>query len=146
MINPHILLGVDEDADDDVVRKRYKTVSKMFHPDKHQNDKSAVAIFQLLREAYDKIKESRKKIVIPKIPKVEKLSAKKDTPSTPAPTPIANPVVPGTNITENDIRILGEQIKDPWFHQDFSLTDFFGDVAIPEDKKSGNMRPSSSRR
>ena len=137
-MNPHNLLGVHETIEHEHLRKRYKEVCKMFHPDKHNQDKSAVFVFQLVKDAYEKIKESRKKINIPKIPKLTETPIKQ-TPTEQRPAPI----VPGTNITENDIRILGEQLKDPWFHPDFSLTDFFIDVSVPDKKDA--MRPVSSR-
>ena len=137
-MNPHHLLGVDENTDSEELHKRYKKVCKIFHPDKHNQDKSAVFVFQLVKDAYDKIKSSRKKIHIPKIPKI---SDSKEQAAQPAQMPS---IVPGTNITENDIRILGEQLKDPWFHPAFNLTDFFGDVSVPEKSKK-DMRPQSSR-
>jgi DnaJ-class molecular chaperone len=137
-MNPHHLLGVDENIDHDELKKRYKTVCKMFHPDKHNQDKSAVFVFQLVKDAYDKIKSSRKKINIPKIPTIT------DTKEKPVQQTQMPSIVPGTNISENDIRILGEQLKDPWFHPSFNLTDFFGDVSVPEKNKK-DMRPQSSR-
>lgn len=151
--NPHEVLGVEEDASEDSVKKRYKRVSKMFHPDKHDQDPSSKFFFQMIVDAYTKIKRSREKIELPRIEdkrkkekKEKDLELERDKRSQEktklrAETPV---IVPGTNITENDIRILGEQIKDPWFQQPFELTDFFGDVAIPENKKK-DMRPKSSR-
>tara|TARA_B100001741_G_scaffold313747_2_gene321671 strand:- start:3309 stop:3749 length:441 start_codon:yes stop_codon:yes gene_type:complete len=145
-MNPHHLLGVDENVDSDDLKKRYKTVCKMFHPDKHNQDKSSVFVFQLVKEAYENIKTSRKKIHIPKIPKIVDGEVKSETakPEKPEEKKDAS-IVPGTNITENDIRILGEQLKDPWFHPSFSLTDFFGDVSVPEKNTKKDMRPQSSR-
>lgn len=141
MLNPYTVLGVEEDVNESDLKKRYKFVSKMIHPDKHAQDKSAVALFQIVKNAYENIKASKKKIELPVLdPQLEHTEK-----SNSQPLPKEPVIVPGTNITENDIRILGEQIKDPWFHQDFALTDFFGDVTVP-DKKNDSMRPTSTRR
>ena len=129
MFNPHEILGVQEGDDLSVIKQRFKTVSKMFHPDKHQNDKTAIALYQIIRSSYDSLKESKKKLVLPMIDPQLDIKKKDD-----AAIVQEKSVVPGTNITENDIRILGEQIKDPWFHPTFELTDFFGDITIPDKK------------
>ena len=60
MFNPHDILGVDEDVDDSELKKRYKFVSKMVHPDKHNNDKSAQALFQMVKNSYESIKKNKK--------------------------------------------------------------------------------------
>tara|TARA_B100000482_G_C12600801_1_gene295119 strand:+ start:33 stop:476 length:444 start_codon:yes stop_codon:yes gene_type:complete len=146
MFNPHDILGVDEDVDDSELKKRYKFVSKMVHPDKHNNDKSAQALFQMVKNSYESIKKIRSKLYLPKVPekdtKVQQKSLdikveSKEEKNTEA----------AQNITQEDlntIRILGQQLKDPWFNPNFNLAEFFGDVAIPEKKKT-DMRPTSSR-
>lgn len=135
MYNPHEILGVEEGDNMSTIKQRFKTVSKIYHPDKHMNDKTAIIIYQIIRNAYDSLKESKKKIVLPVmdpqiVEKKESLS-KDDTKAVIK----QDSIVPGTNITENDIRILGERLNDPWFHPEFELTDFFGDVTIPEKNK-----------
>ena len=161
MHNPHTILGIEEGDSDEIVKRRYRKVSRMIHPDKHADDPSAVALFQIVKNAYESIKKAKTRMELPvsnesnvRIPKVTQLQqnngetvnkTKKthksykdtDTLST------KESLVPGTNISENDMRTLAEQIKDPWFHQSFSLTDFFGDVPVPEKK---DIRPTSSRR
>lgn len=128
MYNPHEILGVEESDDLDTIKQRFKKVSKMFHPDKHQQDASAVALYQIIRSSYDSLKESKKKISLPVMePTIKQSSSTQKTKQ--------EVVVEGTNITENDIRILGERLKDPWFHPEFQLTEFFSDVMIPEKKK-----------
>ena len=135
MQNPYEVLGVDESLDEKSLKRRYKQLCKMYHPDKHEGDKTAIYLFQLIQKAYESLKET--KIVLPM------MESKKQSP------PKSEPVVPGTNISENDIRILGEKLKDPWFHPSFNLTEFFGDVAIPEENKKtsklNTIRPRSSR-
>lgn len=150
--NPYTLLGVEQDDDTDRIRKRYKTVSRMFHPDKHANDKSAVAVFQLIKHSYESIKSSRTRMVLPKVPEtlIEQTAGGRS--SKPVPGAQSSDaqvkkdpvIVPGTNLTANDIRILGEQLKDPWFHPNFNLTEMFGDVSVPEKNKK-SMRPQSTR-
>ena len=158
-INPYKLLDVDETIEDNVLRKRYKTVSKMIHPDKHNQDGSSVFIFQLVKAAYENIKASRQRMMIPKVsvPKVNKIEEKANEIEVDVSESNAqqneekkNTIVPGTNITENDIRILGQLNIDPWFNPNFNLTEFFGDVEIPDQNKNknktNNMRPQSTRR
>ena len=65
MLNPHLILGVEEGSDMETIRKRYKQVSKMIHPDKHKNDPSAIVLYQIVRNAYDSLKESSRKITLP---------------------------------------------------------------------------------
>ena len=149
MADPHKLLGVSETASLEEVRRRYKKVSKMFHPDKCDNDRSAVFVFQMVSSAYKTLKEVRNRIELP----LTEDSKTKEEETHPPPSTLSNVIVPGTNITENDIRVLGEKIQDPWFNPSFDLTEFFGDVAIPDKgEKSGSkstetsMRPRSTRR
>ena len=130
------LLGVSRSATAKDIKKAYRAQVAQYHPDKHEGDKTSIYLFQLIQKAYESLKET--KIVLPMMQ-----SKKKQSPPKP------EPVVPGTNISENDMRVLGEKLKDPWFHPSFNLTEFFGDVAIPEENtqssKSNTIRPRSSR-
>ena len=45
-------------------------------------------------------------------------------------------LIPGTNITENDIKILGQLNKDPWFHPNFNLMEYFGNDCFPGKRKT----------
>jgi len=123
-MNPHIILGVQQDVDNEHLRKRYKKVCKMFHPDKHNNDPSAVALFQVVVDAYESIKASRKRITVEDV-EIENPTPKKE-----------DVIIPGTNITQNDVKILGDYLKDPWFDPGFSLVEMFKDVDIPSRKTS----------
>ena len=49
-----------------------------------------------------------------------------------------------SNISENDIKILAQQLKDPWFQPEFSLTEFFGDVEIQ--KKAAQRKKIKKKR
>ena len=137
MQDPHKILSVPEDIDDSQLKKRYKKLCKLFHPDKLNNDETAVFFFTVIQEAYENIKKSREKFEIPMInsPKrhnndcnATNMKTKKEKESD------KKIIVEGTNITDNDIRILGEKLQDPWFHPSFSLTEMFGDVNIPKKK------------
>ena len=145
-MNPHEILGVEEGIDADSLKRRYKILCKMFHPDKHQNDRSAVFFFQLIKKGYESLVSSREKIVIPdvKISKSKLPSSKQDTKKEEQSGRQKERIIPGTNITQNDIRVLSEKLHDPWFQPEFSLTEFFGDVNIPK-KKEKDMRPKSTR-
>ena len=141
MYNPHEILGVEEGADESTIRKRFKSLSKIYHPDKHNNDPSSIALYQIIRNSYDNLKESKKKIQLPMINSIDNNSKKREANDLKKRENQENDsnkkdiVVEGTNITENDIRILGEKFKDPWFHPSFELTEFFGDIRIPEKTK-----------
>lgn len=135
MQNPYEILGVDETWEVKDIKKRFRKLCKVYHPDKHENDKTAVVFFQMLHKAYESL-SNQNKLDLPMLEEPKKKE------------PPKNVVVPGTNITENDMRILGERLKDPWFNPSFSLTEFFGDVAVPDKNKPNktqSMRPSSTR-
>ena len=131
MFNPHQILGVEESADMSTVKKRFKIVSKMFHPDKHGNDPSAVVIYQIIRSSYDTLKENKSKIVLPVLE--EKIKQHIETPN----SSVADS---SSKITENDIKILGEKLLDPWGNPHLNLAEMFGDVNIP---KSNNDTSNS---
>lgn len=138
-MNPHEVLGVDESVSDDALRRRLRILSKMFHPDKHQNDKSAVFFFQLIQKSFKSIQESRTKIVIPDVSITPKPSA--STPRHPT-----EEIDSTSQLSESAIRTLSHRLHDPWFQPEFSLTEFFGDVSIPKEKHppsstSNNAKP-----
>ena len=167
-VNPYEVMGLPNTyINYEDLRKRYKFLSRKFHPDKHDQDSSVLYFYQLIRTSYENLKSLTQKITLPKMPNSKNSNIedqKNDNTDvvleqeTPQKTKEEHKehkehkdsIVPGTNITENDIRILGEKLKDPWFHPSFNLTEFFGDVEIPkdEDKKpsvSSSMRPRSTR-
>jgi DnaJ like chaperone protein len=58
------VLGVDESASDDEVKKAYRKLAIRYHPDKvasmgEEYQKGAKEKFQRLQEAYDNIKKNR---------------------------------------------------------------------------------------
>lgn len=52
------ILGVDPDADFDTIRKAYRKLAKLYHPDTNPDDTEAAAQFQKVQAAYDVLKKS----------------------------------------------------------------------------------------
>jgi molecular chaperone DnaJ len=55
------LLGVDRDADNDVLKKAYRKLAVKYHPDKNPGDATAEAKFKEVSEAYDVLKDADKR-------------------------------------------------------------------------------------
>ena len=55
------LLGLKKDASDDEVKKAYRKMAKMYHPDANQNSKEAEAKFKEISEAYEVLSDQQKK-------------------------------------------------------------------------------------
>ncbi len=55
------ILGVDRDADSDVLKKSYRKLAMKFHPDRNPDDKEAERKFKELNEAYDVLKDDQKR-------------------------------------------------------------------------------------
>lgn len=51
--NYYKILGVKRTASTADIKKRYKDLVKIFHPDKHNNHPNVVRKFQEIKEAYD---------------------------------------------------------------------------------------------
>ena len=121
-MNPYTILGVVDNDSDDRLKRRYRTVCKMYHPDKHANDKTAVALFQIIKDAYEKIKFVRKKIVVGDV--------EIETESTPQQSSTSQ--TPGSHAKHH---VLGHVRKDPWFHQGFNLVEYFGNDCFPTENR-----------
>ena len=142
-MDPHKVLSIPENIEESDLRRRYKKLCKMYHPDKMNNDDTAHFFFTMIQEAYENIKSSRTKIEIPRIDSSEKQRTSRSNGNSDEKTVEIKSsgeqdkkiLIPGTNITDNDIRILGEKFQDPWFHPSFNLTDMFGEVNVPKKKK-----------
>ena len=118
-MNPYLVLGVDESISDKELKTRYKAVCKMFHPDKYQGDKSAVIMFQIVQDAYDKIKYMRKKVRVEEV--VIECDSKELTQTHQIPVP---------NISHTDINALSQWVQNSYFHPDFNLMEYFQDVQV----------------
>ncbi len=55
------VLGVDKNASADEIKKAYRKVAKMYHPDLHPGDADAESKFKEANEAYDVLSDAEKK-------------------------------------------------------------------------------------
>lgn len=55
------VLGVDRNADEDTIKKAYRTMAKKYHPDLHPDDKEAEAKFKEVNDAYTILSDPQKK-------------------------------------------------------------------------------------
>jgi molecular chaperone DnaJ len=55
------ILGVQNDADSDTIKKAYRTMAKKYHPDKNSGDKNAEEMFKKISSAYDILGDENKK-------------------------------------------------------------------------------------
>ena len=121
-MDPHKLLGIKEGCTDKELKERYRKVCFLFHPDKMQQDPSAIVIFQLLTEAHGLIKNMRQPHgTDTQAPSAAKSYKKKA--NRPAPT------------SNNCDTTVGHTLQDPWFQQDFSLHDYFTELTVSKPKK-----------
>ncbi len=50
--NYYDILGIDKSASEADIKKKYRSLSKQWHPDKHKGDKAAEEKFKQINEAY----------------------------------------------------------------------------------------------
>ncbi|MEZ5359028.1 MAG: molecular chaperone DnaJ [Candidatus Zixiibacteriota bacterium] len=55
------ILGVDEKASKDEIKKKYRTLAKKYHPDRNKGDAKAEEKFKEISEAYDTLKDDKKR-------------------------------------------------------------------------------------
>lgn len=59
--DPYAILGVAYDASEREIRKRYRRLSKRFHPDLNQGDPEATEIFKDVKWAYETVMSGMRK-------------------------------------------------------------------------------------
>jgi DnaJ-class molecular chaperone len=59
--NFYNILEIDENAGADEIKKSYRKLSMMYHPDKNKNNPEATAKFQKISEAYETLGDAEKK-------------------------------------------------------------------------------------
>lgn len=55
------ILGVDEKAGKDEIKKKYRVLAKKYHPDRNKGDSQAEEKFKEISEAYDTLKDDKKR-------------------------------------------------------------------------------------
>jgi len=55
------LLGVGKNATTDEIKKAYRKLALKYHPDKNKGDKGAEAKFKEVNEAYEVLKDDKKR-------------------------------------------------------------------------------------
>jgi molecular chaperone DnaJ len=55
------VLGIDKSADEDTIKKAFRTMAKKYHPDLHPGDKEAEVRFKEVNEAYSVLSDPQKK-------------------------------------------------------------------------------------
>ncbi len=55
------VLGIDRSADEDTIKKAFRTMAKKYHPDLHPGDKDAEVKFKEVNEAYSVLSDPQKK-------------------------------------------------------------------------------------
>lgn len=160
-MNPYKLLGCDETASRADVRERYRFLVRKLHPDKHAQDVSFVYLSTQLDAAYKSIKDlfaykdahatGRKRGEGDDRPWVASPPSQRPDRRTVASSSGVSlsssaPHDTGSDTTSTHARVttVGHVLRDPWFQQDFCLTDYFGDVPLPD--KCQSSRDSEAAR
>ncbi|MCF0228899.1 MAG: J domain-containing protein [Parasporobacterium sp.] len=60
MIDPYKVLGIQQGASEEEIKKAYRQKAKLYHPDLHPNDSAAAAKMNEVNEAYDMLKNPEK--------------------------------------------------------------------------------------
>ena len=60
-INYYRIIGVEIDATPEQIKKAYRSLAIKYHPDKNQGDMDAEERFKLVKEAYDVLKDDRRR-------------------------------------------------------------------------------------
>ena len=55
------IVGVDQSASYEEIKKSYRKLAQKYHPDKNEGDKDAEAKFKEINEAYDTLSDDKKR-------------------------------------------------------------------------------------
>jgi len=55
------ILGVEKNADGEIIKKRYRKLARELHPDKTKGDKTLEERFKAVSEAYDILSDDKKR-------------------------------------------------------------------------------------
>jgi molecular chaperone DnaJ len=61
--NYYELLNVEKNAKADEIKKAYRKLAKKYHPDKNQGDKESENMFKAINEAYEVLKDEKKRAI-----------------------------------------------------------------------------------
>eukprot|EP00039_Didymoeca_costata_P006893 m.94349 g.94349 ORF g.94349 m.94349 type:complete len:194 (-) comp13441_c0_seq2:2173-2754(-) len=75
---PYQLLGVDEDASQEQIKKAYRKAALVHHPDRNRDKPDATALFQKLVQAYDMLQDEVAKAAYDKLLKIKKAAKMRD--------------------------------------------------------------------
>ena len=59
--DPYVVLGVGRDADDQTIKRAYRTLAKQFHPDRNPGNPDAEARFAEISTAFDQISDAEQR-------------------------------------------------------------------------------------
>lgn len=59
-MDPYAILGINNDASEDDIKKAYRKLAMKYHPDRNQGDAAAEAKFKEIKEAYERLTEPDK--------------------------------------------------------------------------------------
>ncbi len=60
MMDPYQVLGVSPNASDEEIKRAYRRLAKLYHPDRNPGDPEAAKKMQQINDAYDRIKNPEK--------------------------------------------------------------------------------------
>lgn len=131
-MDPHKLLCVEEGCTREALHARYRTLCKLFHPDRNKNDPTAAIVFQLVHEAYERVAK-----ITTDLPPIRVVSKshngkprKPQQRSATTAAPAAAHAAPANTNNNNTTRTLAAKLDDPYFSQAFRLDEYFDDVPI----------------
>ena len=62
--NYYDILGISKNASQDEIKKAYRKLAMQYHPDKNPGDKAAEEKFKQISEAYEILKDDKKRAML----------------------------------------------------------------------------------